>query len=90
MEARIQRLERNNRILGFLVVGLGAFLLGTLVGAPRGAQSPLLLPRAEAGTLESFKASERPEVIFAPSDSGATLYEYRLQADGTYAKAIWG
>lgn len=90
MDDRIQRLERTNRILALVLVGLIAFLLGSSWGSARSPEAPRLFPRAEAGTIEAFKASERPEVIFAPSDSGATLYEYRRQDDGSYVKRIWG
>ena len=88
MQEQIERLERVNRLLILAGVALVAFVLGTLTS---GGGSALTLPRADAQPeLKTYDAlSDRPLIIFTSSDSGSTLYEFRRQKNGAYARQIW-
>lgn len=90
MRDRVEVLERRVRLLSMALVAGVAFGLGALWGRGPAPSELRFLPQAEAGDMESYKAtSERPALFFVPSDSGATLYEYRLQEDGSYKKLVW-
>ena len=93
MEQRLERLERQNRLLVLLVVALVALQLGALLGGSRadgGASEVRVLPAAHAQSMQTVdKDEQRPPIVITTSQSGAVLYEFRLDKDGKYKRYLW-
>ncbi|HBP22923.1 MAG TPA: hypothetical protein DEA08_34750 [Planctomycetes bacterium] len=93
MEQRLERLERQNRFLVLLVVALVALQVGAFLGGARapGAMSEVrVLPAAHAQSMQTVgKDGQRPAVVITTSQSGAVLYEFRLDKEGNYKRYLW-
>lgn len=93
MEQQLERLERQNRLLVLLVVALVALQLGALLGGSRGGPSGgevRVLPAAHAQSMQTVgKEGQRPAVVLTTSQSGAVIYEFRLDKDGNYKRYLW-
>lgn len=87
MENRIERLERANRLLVLALVALAAFALGAVTRGGAALRLPSAAAQPDMQTYD--KEGERPAIIFTTSESGSTIYEFRLQGDGSYKRTIW-
>lgn len=94
-DARIERLERSNRLLTLAVivaVALNAFAVLRPATSATDAGPVEILPRANATpSMQTYDAvNKKPKLVLTTSSSGATLWVYELQKDGRYARAGFG
>ncbi|MGE0710910.1 MAG: hypothetical protein AB7N76_16050 [Planctomycetota bacterium] len=92
MQDRLERLERQNRLLGLGIVALIGLQVGQLLAprAPGAPSLPPVLPEARAGTIEAFKKEDpRPARMFTTGQSGSAIYEFVLTPEGKYEKVLW-
>ena len=92
LEQRLERLERQNRLLVLLVVALVALQLGMVLGSRDGSgvSEVRVLPAAHAQSMQTVgKDQQRPAIVITTSQSGAALYEFRLDKDGNYKRYLW-
>ena len=93
-DARIERLERSNRLLTLAVivaVALNAFAVLRPAASTTDAGPVEILPRANATPMQTYDAvNKKPKLVLTTSTSGATLWVYELQKDGRYARSGFG
>lgn len=91
MEDRLNRLERSNRWLHIAVVALLALNAWAVMRPATPTSAPQLLQRANAGSMETIDdVSKKPAIVMTTSTSGATLWMYELQKNGTYKRLGFG